>query len=317
MPAVYSNCRLRRTFRGARGFTLVELLVVIAIIGILMSILLPAVQAVRESARRTHCKNNLKQIGLAMTQYHDVNHRLPPSRPADCFLTWYVFIMPYLEESSAFFRFDVLADYASQDPDAVKTNVPTYFCTSRRFSGNSVFESTGEPIGSVGDYVGNAGSSEYFLGDQWALFDGDVDGVINSGYAWDNPIVAGRLVRAPKGRYGLNNVKDGTSYTLLVGEKAVSWEQLGMPGGWGDGSIFNGNEPASSMRLGGIGMGLAQNDAVPAPGPGSIPVFGSAHPGVVNFVFVDGHMASVPKSVDTDTLRLLCSRRDGEPNREF
>jgi prepilin-type N-terminal cleavage/methylation domain-containing protein len=310
---------VRRTRRRAirAGFTLVELLVVIAIIGILMSILLPAVQAVRESARRTRCKNNLYQIGIATTNYHDSFGRLPPSRPADGFLTWYVLVMPFIEENSLYHRFDIQAPYAAQDPDALKVNVATFHCTSRRVDGTSIFESTGEPVGAVGDYVGNAGSSDDFLSGEWALFDIDVDGVMNSGYAVDNPVVAGRLARAPQGRYGLNAINDGTSHTFLIGEKAINLDHVGEPGGWGDGSIYNGNEPAACMRLGGIGLPLATNQEFPAPGPGTIPVFGSAHPAVVNFVFVDGHVGSIPESIDELSLRRLCSRRDGEPPVEY
>jgi hypothetical protein len=179
------------------------------------------------------------------------------------------------------------------------------------------FETTGEPVGALGDYVGNAGTSEYFPADQWALFNDEVDGVINSGFAIDNPVVAGRLVKAPKGRYNLAAIKDGTSHTFLFGEKAVNWDHQGEPGGWGDSAIYNGNEPAASMRLGGVGMGLATNQSFPAPGPGAIPVFGSPHPAVVNFVFVDNHISSVPESIDESVLRQLCSRRDGEVVGEY
>ncbi len=300
------------------GFTLIELLVVISIIGILMSLLLPAVQAVRESARRTQCKNNLHQLALATTNYHDAIGRLPPARPADGFLTWYVFIMPFIEGNSLYSRFDIAAPYADQDPDVLKINIKTFNCPSRRIDGGvSFFETTGEPVGAVGDYVGNAGTSEFFPGDVWALFDLEVDGVINSGLASENPVVAGRLVRPVRGRIGLSAIKDGTSHTFLFGEKALNLDHQREPGGWGDGSIYNGNEPASSMRLGGIGMPMATTQDYPAPGPGAIPVFGSAHSATVNFGFVDGHVASIPESVDELVLRLLCSRRDGEPVEDF
>jgi len=81
------------------GFTLVELLVVIAIIGILVALLLPAVQAARESARRTQCVNNLKQLGVAMQNYHDTNKQLPGGSFSCCWGTWQMFILPYIEEA--------------------------------------------------------------------------------------------------------------------------------------------------------------------------------------------------------------------------
>jgi len=104
-----------------RGFTLVELLVVIAIIGILVALLLPAVQAARESARRLHCTNNLRQFGIALQNYHDVNERFPPGsvgiNPETLTFTpaysqdhkrtpFCVYVLPYLEEGSRFALYD-------------------------------------------------------------------------------------------------------------------------------------------------------------------------------------------------------------------
>src|SRR5215204_1992646 len=88
----------RSARRVRRGFTLVELLVVIAIIGILVALLLPAIQAAREAARRTQCVNNLKQIGIAVQNYHDTRRKMPPMRVWDGDRTWLALILPHMEE---------------------------------------------------------------------------------------------------------------------------------------------------------------------------------------------------------------------------
>src|SRR5687767_12301195 len=122
---------MRLQSRG--GFTLVELLVVIAIIGVLVALLLPAVQAAREAARRSQCVNNLKQIGLAVHNYHDSSKGLPPSsmggRGA---VTWMIYILPAMEQTAGFDLWDVEQSYYSASQTARELQIPAYYCPTRR-----------------------------------------------------------------------------------------------------------------------------------------------------------------------------------------
>src|SRR6186713_2532511 len=129
-----------------RAFTLIELLVVIAIIAILIALLLPAVQQAREAARRTQCKNNLKQISLALHNYHDVFNTFPPgqvycqagptvcnaNRPTWSFgWTWTTFLLPYIDQAPLFNKFDTSRNlYDPVNVDLIKTSNPAYQCPS-------------------------------------------------------------------------------------------------------------------------------------------------------------------------------------------
>ncbi|MFK7768524.1 MAG: DUF1559 domain-containing protein [Mariniblastus sp.] len=296
-----------------RGFTLVELLVVIAVIGVLVGMLLPAVQMVRESARRVECLNNLKNLGLAVHNYESGKKLFPPARAADEFLTWPVYLMPFIDMNNMYNQLELKKRYRDQDPNVVSIPMQVMLCASRArgIPNISNWEAHG-PRGALGDYAGNAGTQRYFPYDDWAQFTEPVDGIINSGYAKDNEVVNNMLAGPEKGRYGFNSVKDGTSNTLMIGEKYISQANLKEPNGWGDGAIYNGDEPETFIRIGGYAMGLAKSRILIF-SPGEYPVFGSAHVQVVNFVNVDGSTHSISNHIDQETLYRLCSRKDGFP----
>ena len=296
-----------------RGFTLVELLVVVAVIGILVGMLLPAVQMVRESARRAECLNNLKQIGLAVQSYESARQLYPPSRPADQFMAWPVYLMPYMEARNIYDQLDLRKKYSEQDPEVVNKIIPSMLCSSRaRFDLEMVsLKETKGPLGAMGDYAGNAGTTRFFPFDVWARFEDPTDGVFSSGFAIDNPVVNDQLTGPEKGRYKHSSMVDGLSNTIFIGEKYVSKFGYHQPHGWGDSSIYNGDEPETIMRIGGYGMGLAVNDTLIL-SPGEYPIFGSAHVQVVNFVLGDGSVHSVNNRIDEENLFRLCSRNDGK-----
>ncbi len=141
------SCITKRIARRRLGFTLVELLVVIAIIGILIGMLLPAVQQVREAARRTHCLNHLRQIGLATLLFHETHQAFPPARLApsrnmpdfisndqECGVgpeSWLVRIMPFVEQSSLHDQWDLSLPYVSQPQAALATPIETFLCSTR------------------------------------------------------------------------------------------------------------------------------------------------------------------------------------------
>ncbi len=295
-----------------RGFTLIELLVVIAIIAMLIALLVPAVQKVRESAARSQCQNNLKQMGLAIHAYHDANKNLPPSRCGPQHATWFVLILPYLEQQALYSQWDLTKTYYQQTPAVQNAFVSLYVCPSRRTTPmpSTQFEvsSTGIPDtqehpGTQGDYACNGGQ----------FFNAIVDHPQCQGamcYANSQTSGTGQLL-ASQSQTGLNSVTDGTSNTFLVGEKhsAVSmWGQSGST--WGEGAIWNGDFPRNFSRIAGQtkwNLGQGPDDLA---GPFHCK-FGSWHPGVCQFLFADGRVTALANDLDMDTLQKLACRNDG------
>jgi prepilin-type N-terminal cleavage/methylation domain-containing protein/prepilin-type processing-associated H-X9-DG protein len=293
----------------AAGFTLVELLVVIAIIGVLVSLLLPAVQAAREAARRTHCTNNLKQIGLATHNLHDTYGFLPPAFIGDNsdtpngWATWGAIILPFMEGSNQYSLWDISRRNMFQTQAAYQTQIKGYICPSRP-----------SPVLSTGDFVSPGGS----LSDYAASFGVEAAYINSNGAIIPNlPFVAADATGEIKvtqwsGQTRLADITDGTSNTTMFGEKHIRPNSL--RGKNEDRSIFSGVRN-THRRM----MGIAPNGDIRPLLPPRVQnssvansSFGGPHPGVCQFVFCDGSVRPVRITANLQTLTYLVSRADGQ-----
>lgn len=341
--------RLSKASRTA-GFTLIELLVVIAIIAILIALLVPAVQKVREAAARTQCTNNLKQMGLAVHNYHDAQKYLPPDRIVNFWASWAVLILPYMDQQPLYGKWDITRRYAEQPvvtgsaADPRPENLSVYFCPSRRppndFSNSSAFTDTGgtsftSPPGGLGDYASVAATTNNDGAMRISYPSGIVAGVQVVGKAAFNNSGPGAVITSFEGTSRLNTITDGTSNTLLIGEKYIRPNSK-----WGkneDRSIFDSSNENNIRRYLGREC-VGNNYSLPlnylgtdAPNPligdtslqtgPTDPVsglviqlnqcFGGPHPGLCLFVFCDGSVRGLSVELGIDVLTFLGIPNDG------
>jgi prepilin-type N-terminal cleavage/methylation domain-containing protein len=340
---------LPRRHRHSAAFTLVELLVVIAIIGVLVALLLPAVQAAREAARRSSCQNNLRQIGLATQNFHDSRNFLPPLRiaGAEGWATYWVLIMPYLEQGALFERWDLTRKYSQQSVEARQSQVKSYYCPARRPPNTlSVAEQLYVADATPPPELQTAGNTEVRFGPinnasgatgDYAACVGDMRGSPNNPNAQNwfnvnsngaiiiatpqpappNPSSATQQVLTWTSNTRLAVIEDGTSNVFLVGEKHVPAKMFGRLK-VGDGPIYSGAWSAFPGRIAGFEDPLGRGPTDITPSAGIVDgiyarKFGSVHPGICQFVFCDGSTRMVRTNIDGNTLRGLAVRNDGEP----
>jgi len=201
----------RRSSRHHAAFTLIELLVVIAIIAILIGLLLPAVQKVREAASRMKCSNNLKQIGLALHTYHDANDKYPPYYPGGLALTdprrysenWSYLLLPYIEQGNVYSQpFTTRAEYDAQMRRQV---IPTYLCPSNPLP--STVTSGSGVVTSLTNYMGVTGRQR----NDWRP--------LPLGFGMDTGVIAVTNASGQPVKINILSVTDGTSNTIAFGER--------------------------------------------------------------------------------------------------
>jgi prepilin-type N-terminal cleavage/methylation domain-containing protein len=351
-----SLSQLRRTGRCRFGFTLIELLVVIAIMGVLIGLLLPAVQKVRSAANRIKCTNNLKQMGLALHGVHQTYEAFPPSEIADNWGTWAVLLLPYLEQESLFRNWDLRLRYYVQ-PASAGADLAVFHCPARSAvtggSGESRSYSAAYQAGTGGNYTGPAGYSDYAACGGAAYLNGTdlyydvngnkgmfVRGQYRSGGA-TNPINTDAYFNAAGYSWGANawgalplfprrvaDVTDGLSNTVFLGEKFYTLTTTSgsvNPGG----VIWNGDFQSNYLRyLGHSGTqdpvtglytlqyGLITDRLYAQPDATSY--FTAAnHDGVCLFVFGDGSVRGVSATATIDALHALMTIRGGEVISEY
>jgi prepilin-type N-terminal cleavage/methylation domain-containing protein/prepilin-type processing-associated H-X9-DG protein len=342
------------SWRRRAGFTLIELLVVIAIIGVLIGLLLPAVQKVREAANRMKCQNNLKQIGIALHAYHDSFSVFPPgyvdkltddTQAPDNDLGpgwgWATFVLPYVEQGNLYNQINLSTTVGvGVNKTVAQQPVTTYQCPSDPLQqAFIVYDKSGGTICTVahGNYIGNNGWMECFSNGGLAAinFPGATDGLQGP----TGPAAVGVFYRNSK--INIAAITDGTSQTVMAGERSSNHS----PSTW-TGAVPGGQCPAwmatmpytspytppSQAPVGPNGSAydnadygecliFAHCNQTHLPNADS-PVFDpdtfySYHTGGVNFVFCDGSVRFISSSINGKTYQALATIRGGEVVGDF
>jgi prepilin-type N-terminal cleavage/methylation domain-containing protein len=335
-------CRFSVSRTRFRAFTLVELLVVIAIIGVLVALLLPAVQAAREAARRSSCSNNMKQMGLALHNHHDSLLTLPPGgtyygnccTPAT-YTTWSIEILPYMEQLALFSQYRQNETNVSANNILVgQKRVKTYECPSDTMINKLEEPGSGpNPAGQKwmhGSYRAVSGKGNMAVGHgAWDSYEpglwpgGTMDHQFKSflhsiGTSYNNA-PAGTTAAAMGGPEKLANATDGTSNTLMLGEyttrtttnRGTFWAYTY--------ASYNQSSVGAESRLYGKPFGASSTDTKGCWGlPGLYGeqmckrAWNSEHPGGANWTLGDGSVKYISYTVDINLLQNMATMAGGE-----
>lgn len=327
-----------------KGFTLIELLVVIAIIAILVALLLPAVQQAREAARRSSCKNNLKQLGLAMHNYHDVHSVFPyastftdaGTNPGTVYLRatqetcWFQMILPYIEQAAMYDKFDFNFSPNDNASGNRALKASKFFsvatCPSNPFAGSGIRvdannfwgQSNATQEGMYRPVGGPAHNGQNPTHDclNRSFCNKSAGGSLGG---WrkphlNNPSVVGMFARGVT-KFSFKDIVDGTSNTLLLGESKPHFNPAG--------SIWTINIPESQFHvkinssfLKALEDNLAFGSGTTVSWPAATG-HGSYHSGGAQFVLCDGSVRFISENVDYETYCNAANRIDGQPLGEY
>lgn len=308
MKRFFRKNNFNRHSRRYSGFTLVELLVVIAIIGVLVALLLPAVQAAREAARRTHCMNNVKQIGLALQNYHSQQKHFPPGaskhESEDAVgLSWRVHILPFLELSNIYNEINPLPNGGATSYMHQKTPIQAYLCPSMDPP------STDPNAVQAAHYsaVSGTNTSDEVI-DLEDISCGDID-------------ISGIFFPASYTR--IAQIADGTSHTFAVGERTYIFRD------WLSGATWYGEPPTGEICMGSTNnvrfpinasldeFGYYRFDPKAPPGAqrtmrlNELP-YGSVHNGGAHFGYADGSVHFLSDAINYTTFQAMSTKAGGE-----
>ncbi|MCA9087066.1 MAG: DUF1559 domain-containing protein [Planctomycetaceae bacterium] len=275
-----------------RGFTLIELLVVIAIIAILIALLLPAVQQAREAARRSQCKNNIKQIGLALHNYHDTFNTLPAAfyrvntTTPPAAWGWGTMILPYIDQAPLYNTLNPSNPPAVAPTAAVQTVIPAYRCPS----------DTGPQLNAN---RGNWGTSNY---------SGVYGSVASTADANEN-LSSGNGCFSASSSVRFRDITDGTSNTVGIGERAYGKLGTDTYNGAIWAGIYDAGKHASNIR--------AINEGDKAINSTDDWAYSSQHVGGAHFLLMDGSVRFISENTDRLLVKNLANKADGNVVGEF
>ncbi|QDT66688.1 DUF1559 domain-containing protein [Calycomorphotria hydatis] len=328
---------IKKHAHSRNGFTLIELLVVIAIIAVLIALLLPAVQQAREAARRSQCKNNLKQLGLAMHNYHDAHRILPPAtvNPGcrNCHLiptaadniysdirnvTGHVLILPFLEQAALYNKldFDESVGFSRYDTGGTVSTFPDDNVAALQGVHLSVFACPSDPDDLPGTngsknshyYTLNYSRSSYgFISRTWN------DNGHNPQLYWGGPsnVTSQRPAFGHNGAARFRDITDGTSNSILLCETQMGKASSNYGPYWGTWTNTFWLEMEMGINVDNVSLLTLPTDKPFAWTPGS------HHVGGCQIVLADGSVRFISENIDAETSYDLCSIADGDVIGEF